>query len=463
MSFPALLRANAFDGEAAAEGIPAKTWALHPVLPELRTTLAEPVEFNLLDWSHPCVGWGVVAAVPPNATENDLRTSADLPDCIRALIRDRNDAPVFRYRPDWDLKFDQLTNYADNVDVDIASSPAGTGPGCLPQYLLILGDARTIPWRLQFQLNANRFAGRLPLSGTDLDNYVARLRCGWANSDTCFRNSLVWATNHGYPDITDLMFHVLAKPVFEAYRQDNNIGPAARFLGAEDATHEALLCNLKRRRPGVIVTASHGMTGPVAEPKQIPIRLGLPVDRNRQVLCIERILADWRPDGAIWYAHACCSAGTSGAKGFAGLVPADSTLGRTFESLYQAGETIAPLPLALLGSDKPARAFIGHVEPTFDITLRNEKSGQWFTDPIVSTLYDQVYLRHPLGYGMRRLLGNLPGVSSAWLNARKHFAGDDQSHLQMLNNALRGLDLQATVLLGDPTVAIPQLPSGGHI
>jgi hypothetical protein len=36
-----------------------------------------------------------------------------------------------------------------------------------------------------------------------------------------------------------------------------------------------------------------------------------------------------------------------------------------------AGARISPLPRALLGAEKPLRAFVGHVEPTFDWTLRD--------------------------------------------------------------------------------------------
>ena len=35
-----------------------------------------------------------------------------------------------------------------------------------------------------------------------------------------------------------------------------------------------------------------------------------------------------------------------------------------------------PLPRKLLGAEKPLRAFLGHVEPTFDWTLRDPETGQ---------------------------------------------------------------------------------------
>jgi hypothetical protein len=225
-------------------------------------------------------------------------------------------------------------------------------------------------------------------------------------------------------------------------------------MEAGKATHSSLTKALEFR-PGLVVTTSHGLTDPGAQPLGMPATLGLPVDQNHKVASASDLLGAWQPDGAIWYAHACCSAGTSGNGYFKGLTAPDSRLGRTMEDLAGVGEAVSPLPMALLSARKPARAFIGHVEPTFDITLRNSDSGQWFSAPIVSALYDQIYLRHPLGYALRQLLRNLPGVTTSYLNAQRSFAGDDQSDLMILNYALRGLDLQATVLLGDPTVTSP--------
>jgi AcrR family transcriptional regulator len=50
------------------------------------------------------------------------------------------------------------------------------------------------------------------------------------------------------------------------------------------------------------------------------------------------------------------------------------------------GNRVAPLPTALLGAKKPARAFVGHVEPTFDWTLQNPDTNQILTDSIQKAL-----------------------------------------------------------------------------
>jgi hypothetical protein len=107
--------------------------------------------------------------------------------------------------------------------------------------------------------------------------------------------------------------------------------------------------------------------------------LGALVDGQHLTLDIDALLAAWQPDGAIWYAHACCSAGCDNVNSYKELVPAGSTLASVLDGVAALGAQVAPLPQRLLGAAKPLRAFIGHVEPTFDWTLRQPETGQVLT------------------------------------------------------------------------------------
>jgi hypothetical protein len=111
----------------------------------------------------------------------------------------------------------------------------------------------------------------------------------------------------------------------------------------------------------------------------------------------------------------------------------------------------------MLAAEKPARAFIGHVEPTFDCTLRNNDSGELFTQPIVDALYTQLLQQNSAGFAMQSLLGPLASVNSAFLNAKRDFKGSDDELAQLLIYSLAGVDIEGTVLLGDPTVRLPKL------
>src|SRR5205085_3592607 len=138
-------------------------------------------------------------------------------------------------------------------------------------------------------------------------------------------------------------------------------------------------------------TTSHGQTGPLGNLAVMNSKLGLPVDQAFQPLELDQLLRAWEPDGAIWYAHACCSAGSSNISIFKGLVETNSIIDHVLTGVTKLGALVAPLPKALLGAKKPLRAFIGHVEPTFDWTLRQANTGQHLTNSLLRVLYNNVY------------------------------------------------------------------------
>jgi hypothetical protein len=47
--------------------------------------------------------------------------------------------------------------------------------------------------------------------------------------------------------------------------------------------------------------------------------------------------------------------------------------------------------IRLLGAERPLRAFVGHVEPTFDWTLRDPTNKQVLTHVMCAALYDKLY------------------------------------------------------------------------
>jgi hypothetical protein len=269
---------------------------------------------------------------------------------------------------------------------------------------------------------------------------------------------VVWAVDHGGDDITSLMRGYVAGPLATALQGDNEIGAGLHYPPAEEATAAALIDALRERRPALVVTASHGKTGPLGDAAAMGRDLGLPVDRNHDVLGTAELLQQWNPDGAIWYAHACCSAGSDAATIFKGLVEPGSGVDRILEGVAALGARVAPLPTALLGASRPLRAFIGHVEPTFNYTLRNQETGQRLTSTIVSALHDHLYRKVPEPVGMafegcyRYANEMFAQFSEA---AQKVDDGDDAQRSVALRCQLVGRDRQSMVILGDPTVALP--------
>jgi hypothetical protein len=441
-----LLRSSAFTGAKAAVGEwdPSGNWGLTTTPPARSRALAdfdEPIDPK--NWKDPRVGYGVILPM-------DL--PGPLPDSVTELTSKR-EAPILRYDP-------RNPGYLTNLDVDkdFSIAQSAIGGDRIPQYLLIIGGPDKIPWSLQFELGSRRFVGRLPLSGAHLDNYISHLLNGWENPGCNLNSPVVWSTDYGYPDITELMHKVIAQPVHNKYASNSRILDNATLLEASAATRLALRDTLVKKKPGLIVWTSHGLISPLAQPDQIGARIGALVDQNQQILDSAELVASWSPDGAIWYAHACCSAGTAGARQFQnGLVKEDTELALTFRALEKAGPCVAPLPLRLLCAEKPARGFIGHVEPTFDITIRDPASGELFTKPVIDALYTQLLQQNPVGYALQFILGPVPSVHSAYLTATSNFDGSAAARARLRDFSLRGADLEGTVLLGDPTAVMPKL------
>jgi len=126
-----------------------------------------------------------------------------------------------------------------------------------------------------------------------------------------------------------------------------------------------------------------------------------------------------------------------------------------------SGPRVAPLPRALLGASSPARAFVGHVEPTFDWTLSSPFTGQPLTDSIVAALYDGLGNGLPVGLALDRVYTHIGELAAAHAEASRDynltFGTVESAVTAATYTKLAWLDRQSTVIIGDPTVAIPLL------
>jgi hypothetical protein len=249
----------------------------------------------------------------------------------------------------------------------------------------------------------------------------------------------------------------IARPIHNAMSSDDELDITR--LEGNAATCDALLKALATA-PSMIVTSSHGKTGPLGNDELMRRTLGLPVDTNRATLDPDTILTHWKPSGAVWYAQACCSAGNDNGTAYAGLLKPGERADRVTRAVGSLGAAVAPLPTRLLGAAQPLRAFIGHVEPTFDWTLYASETGQYLTDALVGGIYPSLYRRNPVGLALdphHRGVGDLYGKLTDARNGIDQLvegARDDATYYR-----LTALDRQSLVILGDPAVVLPPLPS----
>ncbi|HWL40979.1 MAG TPA: hypothetical protein VNO75_12150 [Gemmatimonadaceae bacterium] len=364
-------------------------------------------------------------------------------------------------------EFTHLRNLEAQRDIAMVGAPKGMAPEALPQYLLIYGSPKDVPWQIQYVLNANRCVGRLDIADDALARYVEALISGWP-SDNASRpdHSLVWAVvdPNDAEDITHLMRHAIADALFREIKSDNQLAAGSKFLDGADSpvTTEQFAETLASHRPGLVVMTSHGKTGPIDNLTEMKRDLGLPVDHAGAALDAEQVLGRWKPSGAIWYSHACCSAGVDGSGFFAKLFAAGSPAEQTLGAISGLGASIAPLPTALLSAEPPIRAFVGHVEPTFNWTLEERFTGQFLTTGIIDGLYKRLYVEKgelpaPVSYAFRDWYSQTSGLRAQYVQAQARFNRGADTDDVLLTTQLAARDIESTVLLGDPTVAIPPL------
>jgi hypothetical protein len=303
---------------------------------------------------------------------------------------------------------------------------------------LIAAPPSEIPWGVQYQLSLRFCVGRLPFSGDALRPYVEAMLSDWSAGTANLSSAVVWATDYGPTDITRLMTAAIAGPVQRAL--DGTV--ALRAVMGPAASGEALLAALATK-PGLVITSSHGST-PINDRQRLAQTLGLPVGQDRAAVALDA-LDEVMEGGSVWFAQACCSAGSSGRSAYEGLLSPDSSAARVLAEVAGLDTTTAPAALRLLGRENPVRAVFGHVEPTFDWTLRDEKTGQLFGGALVKALSANEY-RSQIG-----------AINSRYHAVRETAVDDTSLRPKLTRLRLTALDRQALVLLGDPTVALPDI------
>ncbi len=456
---PTELQLDAWPGEPAyGETDPqAKNWGARGGLPPSQGGLAFEAPVDPRRWDHEEVGYGILLPdTPDRAWSPSKVTGADAPEAIQRLLAERPGTVLLHWSPE--LKDRYLRRYyGDGTFNDplVGLSTFGTAKGRLPRYVLIAASPERIPWFVQYSLSVRHAVGRLPFDGDELAPYVAALldgEHGWAAHDVDVLSPVIWTVDHSPTDITRLMHAALTNPLEKAFT--GTLTGLTHLVGP-DATAANLLAALKHK-PAVVVTSSHGATP--LDAAALRADLGLPVAQDHTTVPLAR-LAKAVPAGAVWFAQACCSAGSSGQSSYQGLLKEGSVAWSVVAAVAANGSAVAPAPLALLSRKKPVRAVLGHVEPTFDWTLRDDQTGQKLGGDLVAALSSNLHHGMPLGLAFEDYRAGIGMLTTQWGKLVEKLNTNDTSVLpRMTRLRLTAWDRQSLVLLGDPTVTLPPLP-----
>lgn len=456
---PTTLAANLWSGRPTASG------ELNVDLDWILTDMAQVAQLmrpgagpDDTDPTDPRVGWGLVLPARDDLCVAARAAAMDAEEPLRELLAHRGAAAkVLRYRDD----YGPLALFeADNEPVPIGAEQ-GVAHGSMPRYLLLAGGPDVLPWSLQYTFAPTWAVGRLHLSGAPLARYVDALLRDSPPGAARYGAPLVWAVDHGVNDMTSLMRDKIAAQVFENLAADNEM-PNARFLDGQlrpgDTTATSLAAALADTDPALVITTSHGMTGPLGDALAMRRDLGLLVDSLHSPVQPATLLDAWQPDGAIWYSHACCSAGSDSPSAYMGLLDRDDDVDKVLTEVAGLGATIAPLPTALLGADKPLRAFIGHVEPTFEWTIKFPWTHTDLTAGIRTALYDRICRGEPVGYAMQQVWRDIGPLRQGHAGAVTLYNNEPRQAQRGLTAALycrlAAADRAGTVVLGDPAARL---------
>lgn len=456
---PARVEIDAWPGEPAVGALAANAdnWGARRGLPPTQAPLGFDAPADPADWQHEDVGYGILLLDTPDAiwtTEKVSGSTAPAP--IQAILAARPGTQLLYWREGLADRY-LRRYYGDGTksDLQIGLTKFGIGKDRLPRYVVIIGAPDRIPWGVQYSLSIRHAVGRLPFEGDDLGPYVTAMldgEDGWASTPTDITAPVVWTVDHGAKDITRLMRSTLTAPLVKAYT-----GTLAGLtdLNEAAATGAGLVAALAKS-PSVVVTSSHGATP--LDTTELPKVLGLPVDAEYTAVPLAALVAAM-PAGAVWFAQACCSAGSSADSSFSALLAPGTIARAVVDAVATLLSTVAPAPLALLGREHPVRAVLGHVEPTFDWTLKDPTTSQKFGGDLIAALSSNVFHGQPLGLAFAEYRAGVGVLTATWVRLSDRLNRDhDQSVLPAMTRLrLTAWDRQSLVLLGDPTVRIPAL------
>jgi hypothetical protein len=452
---PDTIRTDAWTGGAAAGGPldpRARFWGALGGLPPSQRPLDLGLPPDPTNWRSDEVGYGVLLR-ESGYPAIDKAAGRDAPAPVREILAARPGTVMLRWDPALPDGFIRRYFPDGTSQPPELLSAYGVGKGRLPRYVAIIGGPEQIPWSVQYALGTRRAVGRLPFDREEeLGNYVTAMLAGWPEANLDVRAPLMWTVD--LPgDITAEMRAVIANPLEEKLT-DSRL-PRFQHLTDGHATRTELVASLLSARPALVVTSSHGLTE--GEGDALASTLGLPVDHRHSVVTSED-LDGAIPAGAIWHAQACCSAGSEGPSKYAGLLAEGTTALGVVTSVAGLGSRVAPAAIRLLGRKHPVRAVIGHVEPTFDWTLRVAETRQGLGAEIVAALSTNLYAGQPIGHAFSDYRAGVGELHTQWVSAlARRSEGDSTQRPRLTRLRLSALDRQSMVLLGDPTVTLPSL------
>jgi hypothetical protein len=402
-------------------------------------------------------GWGVVFA--PDVHD-------DVKQALEPLLELRREQAGDYFH---DFTGDRAFHLNDSKNTFLARSKVGAGPANpkkVPYYLLLVGNPKTIPFKVQYQLDVQYAVGRIHFATPDeYANYAKTVVAAEQGNIRRPRKVTLFGVRNRGDVATQLSADHLITPLAESLRQSHTEWETQRLLGTECTRSAFLDLFQDETAPALLISASHGIGLPNGDARQLahqgailcqdwpgPLRHKGSIPEDFYVAA-HHIPKNARFEGLITFLFACYGGGTPNTDDFAHLAQSPQT---------QIGPHpfVAALPKALLGRPNGALAVVGHVErawtysflwgqagrqiEVFDSTIKSLLGGQrvgfameWF-----NTRYAELSSDLTLALGDRR--AQHPRPEAETLSEDEELAG-----MWTANN-----DARSYIVIGDPAVRL---------
>lgn len=341
------------------------------------------------------------------------------------------------------------------------AGPGPVDPAHVPYYLLLVGDARAIPFSVQYQLDVQYAVGRLCFdTPEEYQSYAASVVAAETRGVPRDTSIAFFAPQNRGDRATALSRSELVQPLAERLTTDHGDWKV-RTVVADDATKKNLVEMLGGpATPSVLFTAGHGLGWPSGHPAQAVSQGALvcqewagPESHDAmsadQYVAVDDISDDASLQGLITFHFACFGAGTPEFDDFAHRTGAD-TRGR-----LAAQPMIAALPKRLLGHPRGgALAVAGHIDRAWSYSFRWPGAAR--QTEVYRSCLERLIRGHPIGSAFDYVNQRYAELSSDLSTAIEDVKyGRRPDHVALATMWTANNDARGFVVLGDPAVRLP--------
>ena len=403
-------------------------------------------------------GWGVI--FPQTMPEKEL---AGIREALKPLLEHRREQAASRQEHYYKECRGEM-GYKSNQSKGEFLTSHGRGPGPadpdkLPYYLLIVGDPATIPYSFQYQLDVQYAVGRIHFDRLeDYHRYALSVVETETRQYALPRQAVFFGPANQDDRATQLSAKELVSPL-SAYlsQRRENWDIQTRF---ETQARKSDLGKLfsSDQAPALLFTASHGMSFPAGDSRQLPHQGALlcqdwpgPKEHKGRIpedyyFAGDDLTAEHNLLGMLAFFFACYGAGTPHMDDF-------------YRKAFMERKAIAPhaflsqLPQRMLTHPKGgALAVVGHVERAWGYSFFWQGVGQDLVT-FESTL-DRLMDGHPLGSALEHFNARYAELASDLTDELDQTTEEFQNAVKIAGMWTASHDARNYMVIGDPAVRL---------